>query len=146
VVEEDGAALLDGLHGDRRGDGFIAGAEACATKGAGLVAIGFGAKQIAVGTASPKVSCAGLKEDARLCAEGTDELAGIGALKSGTGKLEKKFLERIVRLRQVAGTRIRRMGVQWAPFASAKRLKTIELQINVRWILKLSQGNMKGSA
>ena len=56
-------------------------------------------------------------------------MAGVAALKSGTGKFEEQLLERLVRLRHVAGTRISGAGCQWPPIAEAKRLKTIGLLI-----------------
>jgi hypothetical protein len=70
-----------------------------------------------------------MEEGASEGAEGSDELAGIAALKSGPGKLQEKLLERRIRLRRGAGTRISGVGCQWTPIALAKRLKTIELHI-----------------
>ncbi len=60
------------------------------------------------------------------------------------GKLQQKFLEPFVRLRHAVTTRITRVGCQWTPSALAKRLKTIGLQIKLRCVLKLSQGNTRG--
>jgi hypothetical protein len=58
-----------------------------------------------------------MEEGASEGAEGPDELAGIAALKSGTGKLQEELLESLVRLRHVAGTRISGVGCQWSPIA-----------------------------
>src|SRR5208282_5843345 len=97
VVEEEGATPLNRLHGD----GWITGAQVNATKGLGLVAIGFGTDKLTVGGATPKVSAAGMEEGTSQGAEGTDELAGIAALKDGPGKLEEKLLKSLVRVRRV---------------------------------------------
>ena len=86
-----------------------------ATKGLGLVAIGFGPDELAVGGAAPKVGAAGVEEGASEGAEGPDKLAGIAALKSGPGKLQEQLLESLVRLRRVLGSRISSMGCQCAP-------------------------------
>jgi hypothetical protein len=94
-----------------------------------LVAVGLGSDEFTVGGATPKVGAAGVEEGAGESAERQDELAGIVALKSGPGKLQEKLLESLVRLRQVAETRISGVGCQYAPIALAKRLKTIELHI-----------------
>jgi hypothetical protein len=111
MIDEKGATLLNRVHGD----GGITGAPADATKGRSLIGIGFSSDEITVGGVAPKVSAAGLEEGASEGAEGPDELAGIAALKSGPGKLQEKLLERLVRLRRVAGTRISGGGCQWAP-------------------------------
>ena len=58
-----------------------------------------------------------MEESARKGAEGLDELAGISALKRGAGKIQKKLLESLVRLRRVSGRRISNVGSQWAPIA-----------------------------
>ena len=86
-----------------------------AAKGLGLVAIGFGADELAVGGAAPKVGAAGLEEGAREGAERADKLAGIAALKSGPGKLQEQLLESLVRLRRVLGARISSRSYQCAP-------------------------------
>jgi hypothetical protein len=113
VVEEEGAMPLNRFNGD----GWITGAQAHATKGLGLVAVGFGSDELTVGGATPKVGAAGMEEGASEGGEGQDELAGIAALESGPGKLQEKLLESLVRLRRVAGTRISGVGCQWAPIA-----------------------------
>jgi hypothetical protein len=123
VIDEKGAPLLHRIHGDRR----ITGAPADAEKGVGLIGVGFGSDEFAVGRATPKVGAAGMEEGAGEGAERSDELAGIAALKSGAGKLQEKLLEGLVRLRRVSRLGISGVGCQWAPIASAKRLKTIEL-------------------
>jgi len=68
-----------------------------------------------------------MEEGASKGAEGPDQLAGIGALKSGPGKLQEKLLERLVRLRRIAGTRVSAVGCQWRTNRLAKRLKTLGL-------------------
>jgi len=99
------------------GDGCIADSPSDATKGLGLAAfgIGFGSDQLTVSGATPIVGAAGLEERAREDAKRPDELAGIAALKSGPGKLQEKLLERLVRLRRIAGPRISGVGCQRAP-------------------------------
>ena len=113
VVEEEGTTPLNRLSGDR----WITGAQTSATKGLGLVAIGFGPYELTAGGATPKVSAAGMEESTSEGAEGADELAGITALKSGPGKLQEKLLKCLVRLRRVAGLRISVIACQCAPFA-----------------------------
>jgi hypothetical protein len=126
MIDEKGTALLDRIHGDRR----ITGAPADAAKGLGLVGVGLCSDELTVGGATPKVGSAGVEEGTSEGAEGPYELAGIGALKSGPGKLQEKFLERLVRLRRVAGTRVSGMGCQWRTNRIAKRLKTLGLHKN----------------
>ena len=87
-----------------------------ATKGLGLVAIGFGTDELTVGGATPKVSAAGMEEGASAGAEGMNELTRIAALKNGPGKLQEKLLKSLVRLRRVSGLRISVRGCQCAPF------------------------------
>ena len=82
---------------------------------------------LTVGGATPKVGAARMEEGASKGAEGPDQLAGIGALKSGPGKLQEKLLERLVRLRRIAGTRVSAVGCQWRTNRLAKRLKTLGL-------------------
>jgi len=113
VVEEEGATTPNRFHGD----GWIPGAQAYATKGLSLVAVGFGSDELTVGGATPKVGAAGMEEGASEGAEGQDELAGIAALKSGPGKLQEKLLESLLRLRRVPWLRISGVGFQRAPFA-----------------------------
>ena len=113
MIDEKGAALLHRIHGDGR----IAGAPADATKGFGVVAVGLGSDELAVGGKTPKVSAAGTEVGASEGAKGTDQLAGIVVMKSSPGKLQKELLESFVRLRRVAGTRISGMGSQCAPTA-----------------------------
>ena len=117
VVEEEGTTLMHRLNSNGWGDGWICGTQADATKGLGMVAIGFGSDEFTVGGTTPKISAAGVKEGAREGAERPDDLAGIAALKSGPGKLQEKLLESLVRLRHAAGTRITGVGCQWAPSA-----------------------------
>jgi hypothetical protein len=116
VVEEERATPLNRLHGDGWGIGRICGAQANTTKGLGLIAIGFGTDKLTVGGVAPKIGAAGMEEGASEGAEGTDELAGIAALKDGPGKLEEKLLKSLVRLRRVSGLRISVRGCQCAPF------------------------------
>jgi len=113
VINKKGAPLLHRIHGD----GCITGAPADATKGLGLIGVGFGSDEFKIGGATPEVGAAGMEEGTGKCAEGPDELAGIAALKSGPGKLQEKFLESLVRLRRFAGPRISVVGCQWSPFA-----------------------------
>jgi len=126
VIDEKGTTLLNRIHGD----GGITGAPADATKGLDLVGVGLGSDELTVGGATPKVGAAGTEESASEGAEGPDELAGIGALKSGPGKLQEKLLEGLVRLRRVAGTRVSGVGCQWRTNRLAKRLKTLGLHKN----------------
>ena len=79
MIDEKGTALLDCIHSDR----CITGTPTDATKGLGLVGIGLGSDELTVGGATPKVGAAGTEEGASEGAEGSDELAGVGALKSG---------------------------------------------------------------
>src|ERR1700686_128267 len=111
MIDEKGAPPLNCIHGDR----CITGASADATKGLGLIGVGLCSDEFTVGGATPKVGSAGVEEGASQGAEGPDELAGIGALKSGPGKLQETLLERLVRLRRVAGSRVSGMGCQCAP-------------------------------
>jgi hypothetical protein len=113
MIDEKGTTLLDRIHGDRR----IPGAPADTAKGLGLVGVGLRSDELTVRGATPKVGSAGLKEGASKGAKGPDQLAGIGALKSGPGKLQKKLLEGLVRLRRIAGTRFSVVGCQCAPIA-----------------------------
>ena len=123
MIDEKGTTLLNRVHGDR----CITGASADATKGLGLVGVGLSSDELTVGGATPKVGSAGMEEGASEGAEGPDQLAGLGALKSGPGKLQEKFLERLVRLRRIAGTRFSGVGCQWRTNRLAKRLKTLGL-------------------
>ena len=126
MIDEEGTTLLDCIHGDR----CITGTPADATKGLGLVGVGLGSDEFTVGGATPKVGAAGMEEGASEGAEGPDQVAGIGALKGGAGKLQEKLLERLVRLRRVAGARFSGVGCQWRTNRSAKRLKTLGLHKN----------------
>jgi hypothetical protein len=127
VVKEKGATFLNRFNGNGWGGGWITGAQARAPKRLGVIALGFGSGQFTVGGATPKVHVAGTKEGSSENAERTHEMARIATLKSGSGKLQKKLLERLLRLRRVLGPRISGVNCQCAPFALAKRLKTIEL-------------------
>jgi hypothetical protein len=115
MIDEKGTTLLDRIHGDRR----VTSAPADAAKGLGLVGVGVGlcSDEFTVCGATPKVGSAGLEEGASKGAKGPDQLAGIGALKSGPGKLQEKLLERLVRLRRIARTRFSAVGCQCAPIA-----------------------------
>ena len=113
MIDEKGTTLLDRIHGDRR----ITGPPADAAKGLGLVGVGLCSDELTVRGATPKVGSAGLEEGASKGAKGPDQLAGIGALKSGPGKLQEKLLERLVRLRRIARTRFSAVGCQCAPIA-----------------------------
>jgi hypothetical protein len=109
------------------GDGCITGTPADATKGLSLIGVavavaiaigvGFGSDEFAIGSATPEVGAASLEEGTSKGAKGSDELTGITALKSGSGKLQEKFLERLVRLRRADRTRISGVGSQWPPSA-----------------------------
>ncbi len=115
AIDEEGAALLNRLNGDGR----IAGPPPDTTKGLGLVAfcVRLGSDELAVGGTTPIVGAAGVKEGASEDAKGPNELARIAALKSGPGKLQEKLLERLVRLRRVAGPRISAVSCQRTPIA-----------------------------
>jgi len=113
MIDEKGTTLLDRIHGNRR----ITGAPADAAKGLHAVSIGLGSDELTVGRATPKVRSAGLEEGASKGAKGPDQLARIGALKSGPGKLQEKVLECLVRLRRIARTRFSAVGSQCAPIA-----------------------------
>jgi len=78
-----------------------------------LIGVGLGADERAIGGKIPEIGAAGVKVSTRVSAKKTNELGGIAVLRSGLGKLEKKLLERLVRLRRVAGTRNSRWGCQW---------------------------------
>jgi hypothetical protein len=82
-----------------------------------MFAVGFGSGEFTVGGATPKVDVAGMEEGASKGAKRPDEMAGIAALKSRPGKLQKKFLESLLRLRRVPGPRISAVNCQSAPFA-----------------------------
>lgn len=113
MIDEKGTTLLDRIHGNRR----ITGAPADAAKGLHAVSIGLCSDQLTVDRATPKVGSAGLEEGASKGAKGPDQLAGIGALKSGPGKLQEKLLECLVRLRRIARTRFSAVDCQCAPIA-----------------------------
>jgi hypothetical protein len=117
VVQEDWATFLNRFNGDGWRNRWITGAQARAAKRFGLIAVGFGASKLAVGGTIPKVGAAGMEEGASEDAERPDEMAGIAALESGLGKLQKKFLESLVRLRRVSAPRISTVNCQYAPFA-----------------------------
>jgi len=118
AINKKGSTLLNRLHDD----GCIAGSPSDATKGLGIgiaaFSVGFGSDEFAVRRATPIVGAAGLEERARQDAKSPDELAGIAALKSGPGKLQEKLLERLVRLRRIAGLRISGVNCQRAPIVS----------------------------
>jgi hypothetical protein len=113
MIDEKGTTLLDRIHGNRR----ITGAPADAAKGLHAVSIGLCSDELTVGRATPKVGSARLEEGASKGAKGPDQLAGIGALKSGPGKLQEKLLECLVRLRRIARTRYSAVDCQCAPIA-----------------------------
>src|SRR5208282_2973728 len=117
VVEEERATFLHRFNGDRGRDGCITEPQPRATKRLGMIAFSFGSGQLAIGGVIPKVGAAGMEKGARQHAERPDEMAGIAALKSGPGKLLKKFLESLLRLRRVPGPRISAVNCQSAPFA-----------------------------
>jgi hypothetical protein len=83
VVEEERAAFLHRFQGDRGRGRRIAGAQACAAKRLGLIAVGFGPGQLTARGIIPKIGSAGLEERPRQDAERPDEMARIAALKSG---------------------------------------------------------------
>ena len=113
VIDEKGTTVLNRIHGD----GSITGAPADAAKGLHAFSIGLCSDELTVGRATPKVGSARLEEGSSKGAKGPDQLAGIGALKSGPGKLQEKLLERLVRLRRIARTRFSAVGCQCAPIA-----------------------------
>ena len=111
MIDEEGAALLNRIHGDR----CVTGAPADATKGLDVVGVGFGSDKLTVGRTTPKISAAGMEKAASERTERPDELARIAALKSGPRKLQKQPLKSLVRLRRVARTPISGVGCQCAP-------------------------------
>lgn len=113
MIDEKGTPLLDRIHGDRR----IPGAPADAAKGLGPLGVGLRSDELTVRGATPKVGSARLKEGASTGAKGPDQVARIGALKRGPGKLQEKLLERLVRLRRITRTRFSAVGCQCAPIA-----------------------------
>ena len=129
VVEEEGTAALNRVHGDgwrvgrtvRWGVGRdirrYCGGQAETTKRLGEVAVGFGSDEVTVGGTTPKVSAAGMKEETGESAKRADELAGSGALKGGAGKFQKELVESLVRLRRGGVGRVIGVGRQWAPIA-----------------------------
>jgi len=102
VVVEDGAAALHGFEGER----LIGGAEAQAAKALRIKAIGLGTDQIALGSTSPKVGTASVKEEPRLLTKRKDELVGIAALKSRAREIQQQLLEGLLRVRRVVGRRV----------------------------------------
>jgi len=126
MIDEKGTTLPNRIHSDR----CITGSPADAAKGLALVGVGLGSDQLTVGGPTPKVGAAGMEEGASEGAEGPDEVAGIGALKGGAGKLQEKLLEGLVRLRRVARARFSSVGCQWRTNRLAKRLKTLGLHKN----------------
>jgi hypothetical protein len=117
VVQEERATFLNRFDGDRWRNGWIPCAQARAAKRFGLIAVRFSSSKLAVGGTIPKVDTACMEEAASEDAERPDEMAGITALESGLGKLQKKLLESLVRLRRVSAPRISTVNCQCAPFA-----------------------------
>jgi hypothetical protein len=107
--------LLNRIHGNGR----VARFSAEPPKGVAIIAIGvgFGSDEFAIRVTTPKVCPTGMEKGAGERAKGSDELAGVAALKSGSGKLQKKLLEGFVRLRRAAGNRVSNGGSQWPPIA-----------------------------
>ena len=108
VIDEKGAASLHRFKGNR----CIPGAPANATKGVGIIGIGFSSDQFAVGGSAPIIGTAGTEEGARNHAKRTNQVAGIAGLKSGTREFQKKFLECLLRVRRIIWTRISRVACQ----------------------------------
>ena len=98
MIDEEGTPLLYSLDGDRG----IAGPPPGAAKRCGMIVVGFGSNQIAVGGAAPEVSATRVKVRASQRAERSDEVAWFVTVKSGTGKFEEKFVERLLRLRRIS--------------------------------------------
>jgi hypothetical protein len=117
VVEEERATFLDCFNGDRWRNGWITGPQARASKRLGMIAVSFGSGELTVRGATPKVDVTGMEKGACEDAERPDEMVGIAALKGGLGKLQKKFLESLLRLRRVFAPRISGVNCQCAPFA-----------------------------
>lgn len=113
MIDEKRTMLLHRIHGNRG----VARTASEAAKRLGVDGVGLGSDELAVGGQTPKVGATGMKIGARKGAKRTDERAGGGVLKGGVGELQKKFLERLFRLRRVAGTRISGVGSQCAPIA-----------------------------
>jgi len=108
LIHEKRAPLVERVHGDRR----ITGATADASKGLGIGAVGLGSDKFTFRREAPEVCAAAMEVGASEGAEGTDELSGIGVMKSGARKLQQKLLESLVRLRRVAGTRVSGVSCQ----------------------------------
>jgi hypothetical protein len=117
VVEEERATFLNRFNGDRGRDGWITGPQARAPKRLDMIAVRFGSDEFTVGGATPKVDVAGMEKGAGEGAKRPEEMAGIAALKSGPGELQKKVLESLIRLRRLSGPRISCVNCQCAPFA-----------------------------
>ena len=107
-MNEKGATLLHRL----QGNGRIPSLPSDTTKGLRLVRISFGSNQLPVRSTTPEIGAARLEESAGERAKGPDELGGIAVMKCGAGKLQKKLLERLVRLRRVDRSRVSDVGGQ----------------------------------
>jgi hypothetical protein len=85
LIDEKGAPLLNCIYGDGR----IAGVPADATKRPrpNLIGIRLCSGKFTVGRTRPKVRAAGMEKSSSESTKGTNELAGIIALKSSAGKL-----------------------------------------------------------
>jgi hypothetical protein len=60
----------------------------------------FSSHKFAVGRVSPEVRTAGTEENPRQLAEREDELVGIFVLEGSLREVEKKLLERLLRMRR----------------------------------------------
>ena len=78
-----------------------------------MIGVGLSADERTIGGKIPVIGAAGVEVSTRVRAKKPDELGRIAVLRSGLGKLEEKLLERLVRLRRVAGTRNSRGWCQW---------------------------------
>ena len=125
MIDEKRAMVLQGIDGDKG----VGGQHAGAAKGCGLIGVGLGADEGAVGGKIPEISAAGMKVRTGEGAKEAKELGGIVDLERGVGKFQEKVLERLVRLRRVAGRRNSRGRCQWVTNVFAKQLKTIGLHI-----------------
>src|SRR5882724_1405028 len=104
MIDEKWATLLHHIHCD----GYIAGAPSDTTKRLCLGGIGFGTDEFPIDEA-PEIGATGAEEGAGKGAERREELARFAAVKSGSGKFEKKLLKSLFRLRRTATARISSM-------------------------------------
>ena len=114
IIDEKGTAFLNCIHGNGR----IARLAADTAKGSRISRVAFSADYLPIRQTTPKISTRSLEERPTQRAKRLNQLAGIGVLQSRTGEFEQKPLKCLIRLRQIAGTRVSERGIQWSPIAS----------------------------